>query len=654
MLDIPALVKSVNARPRLTLLPHPRLCVDADAVARLRSAPDSPMLQAAQARIERCAPAFAADTTFYYDDTRHNAHLIRARIMQTRIVTLLVRWLQTGDEMYRQGILNSVSAIDAWPQWSWIDWFQDRTPDTEAKTVSFDLSYGENCLTLALAYDLLFDTLSEDEKALFIGCIRHHRVFETFLSCVEDPDFKDHKGKAGGFLQNEKSNWLTVLCGGMGTLALAVYEEIPEAHRALFYCDEAVRTLMKFAGESRGAWPEGLSYYSYTLRYAIAFLESWERATGTQNPSYALPGLDGILNYFLDLMPGGVPCTFGDNNKPWEPLGFHYQIARRLGQNALTPLINAQYRFNPEEREMEYWPISAERLLFAPRGEIKASGDVQTQVVRFYPGSNVTILADRLPSPSFEMVIRGGNTNGAHEHNDLSSFFLVMGSQSMITSLSTDDYMDSTFSARRMEVFEMTPQAKNVFFINGVGMQMHSTVTQEEVEITGLRGIRMDCTAAMGVTRQNQPAADAYFRTFLMLRDAAFLIVDACRPSHAARMEARLHTYADVTLTENGAVLYGTDTAKKACLWVKPGGDTKPQTLYVSFTSDRECVLITGTDMATSPKIPSTALRWITKSFEESLVTLTLLSRVSGGRMEINDGTVCVELDGETYRIPLA
>ncbi len=654
MLDIPELVKSVNAQPRVTLLPHPRLCIDADAIARLRSAPDSPMLQDAQARIEREAPLFAADTSVAYDATRHNALLIRARLMQTRILTLLVRWLQTGDETYRRGVLNDVAAIDAWPQWSWIDWFQDRTPDTEAKTVTFDLSYGENSLTLALAYDLLFDTLSEDEKALFIGCVRHHRVFETFLSCVEDPDFKDHKGRAGGFLQNEKSNWLTVLCGGMGTLALAMYEEIPEAHRALFYCDEAVRTLMKFAGESRGAWPEGLCYYTYTLRYAIAFLESWERATGRENPSYALPGLDGILNYFLDLMPGGVPCTFGDNNKPWEPIGFHYQIARRLSQDVLTPLINAQYRINTEEREMECWPISAERLLFAPRGEIRASGNVETQVVRFYPGSNVTILADRLPGPSFEMVIRGGNTRGAHEHNDLSSFFLVMGSQSMITSLSTDDYMDSTFSSRRMEVFEMTPQAKNVFFINGVGMQMHLDVTQEEVEIAGLRGIRMDCTAAMGVTRQNQPAADSYSRTFLMLGDSAFLIVDACRPSHAARMEARLHTYADVTLTENGAVLYGTDTAKKACLLVKPGGDPKPQTLYVSFAADRGCVLRTGTDMATAPKIPSTALRWITKRFEEAITVVTLLSRVPGGRVEVSDGAVRVELDAKTYQIPLA
>ena len=52
MLDIPELVRRASAQPRMALLPHPRLCVDAGAASRVRTAPDSPMLADAQAALQ--------------------------------------------------------------------------------------------------------------------------------------------------------------------------------------------------------------------------------------------------------------------------------------------------------------------------------------------------------------------------------------------------------------------------------------------------------------------------------------------------------------------------------------------------------------------------------------------------------------------------
>ena len=323
-------------------------------------------------------------------------------------------------------------------------------------------------------------------------------------------------------------------------------------------------------------------------------------------------------------------------------------LARRLSQENLFALLDAQYHNKGSDDPIALAPG---RLLFASRGKAELSEAGQTQVIRFYPGSNVTVMADCLPGPEFEMVIRGGNTRGAHEHNDLSSFHLVLGGEPMITSLSTDDYMDSTFSSRRMEIFEMTPQAKNVLLINGLGMQMYSEVRQEEITIAGFHGIRMDCTAAMGRVYQNQPAVESYYRTFLMLSDRAFLILDQAKLVHAGRIETRLHTYADVTLSEHGAELHACGAAPLACRHAAIPEDPVPQTLYVSFAADRDCILLTGNDMPTFPKKPSAVLRWITGKFELSFAAAALLSR-DPADVSVKDGEVCIALNGQTMRIP--
>ncbi|MDY3071127.1 MAG: hypothetical protein SOW68_02540 [Eubacteriales bacterium] len=655
MLNIPELIEKVKKEPRMCLRAHPRLYIDEAAVSRLRSVPETPMLRCAQKLLEEHAPAYAESTAFPFDETHHNALLIRARIMQGRIYTLLARWLQTGDESYRRGVLDSVSAMDAWPIWSWIDWFSSDVPDREAPFVTFDLSYGENCMTLAVAYDLLFPTLTAGEKQLFLDCIRGHKVFETFDKCVCCKDFHDRKG-GGWFLQNEKCNWLAVLCGGMGMLSLAFYEEIPEAHETLLYCDEAMMTLLRFVDDCGGSWPEGLSYYSYTLRYAVAYLGSWENAAGKEHPAFRLPGVRSIITYFLDLQPGGIPCTFGDNNSPWTPMGFHYQLCRRLSQTDLCALIDAQYKEGTEATES--WPVSVEWLLFAERTPPDAAIRPQESVLRFYPGSNVTVMADRLPAPHFTLVIRGGNTNGSHEHNDLSSFHCVLGRDMPVTSLSTDEYMDTTFSPRRQEIFEMTAAAKNVFLVNGVGMAMHSKVEQQEVVMGGCRGIRMDCTQAMGVSRSNAPAVRSYFRTFLMLADQAFLILDECLLAHSGRMETRLHTYAGVETADSGAVLHASGTAQNACLRLKGNGTPEPQTLYTAFAADKNCVLTTAVDAPTYPKTPSTMLRWVTKSFETGLTAAVLLSRIPVSGMEIaenpNEKLLRISLGQQRYTFYLS
>ncbi|NLD87616.1 MAG: hypothetical protein GX633_05090 [Clostridiales bacterium] len=633
MLDVKKIFDSFPTLERIPMKPHPRLYIDEKAVENLRRTDLTPGLALDFQVVDKIANESLANTTIQFNEAGHNSMLIRARYMQTRIYCLLCKFLQTGEEKYRKAVLDHIREIDSWPYWSWFEWRAKCEPDWEAPFVSFDLSYGENSMTLGIAYDVLYNTLSPEEKEIFYSCLKRHRVITEFLRHC-----KIGRGSGrdmGDWIQNEKCNWITVTCGGMGMLALAFYDELEEARQALALCDLAVMSLMVYADECGGSWPEGLSYYNYTLRYAIAFLISYETATGRRHPAFDLPGTAEMNSFFLNFQPNGIPCTFGDNNTLWEPMGYNYHLAQRLGQTHLCPALDKAARYG--QNYGDCWPYAAERLLFSVCDDIHKVDLSPKNVVKLYPGTNFAVMADSLPSPEFYMAIRGGNTNGAHEHNDLSSFHLVAGEEMFITSLTTDEYLDTTFSPRRDELFEMTPLAKNVLLVNGVGMEMYSQVEQREKSYGEYRGIEMDCSEAMGTSRDSFCAVDSYIRDFIMLTENAFLIVDRAYLPNPGRFDLRFHTFTAVKKGEKCVVLSG-KTGRK---------------IKISFDATKQCLLLIGLDTPTKPKEPSKVIRFASELLHKDIVYATLLSTDLNSSLKLCDEGIEAVINEKTHIVKL-
>ena len=89
------------------------------------------------------------------------------------------------------------------------------------------------------------------------------------------------------------------------------------------------------------------------------------------------------------------------------------------------------------------------------------------------------VLADRMPDPHLYMALRGGSTDDPHAMVDVLSFQIVVGSEKLIHNYNNrggDEYMQTTFSQRRNDIFEMGQPAKNVPFLNGVGLPVHARV----------------------------------------------------------------------------------------------------------------------------------------------------------------------------------
>jgi len=585
----------------LELKPHPRLYMGPDAIARLQQEPKLPLLKMAARQVKDDAERYAEVPPLTYRRDTHNELLVRAREVQGRVLTLLARWKQTGAERFRAAVLKHVEQMGRWEYWSWIAW---RAGDSRPDAI-FDLSYGENSLTLAVAYDWLHEGLSPQEKKRFLDVARRW----AFRSG------RKHARPGGAWwFGKPDTNWNTVCAGGLGTLCLSMYEDAAEARTLLPMCERSVAPFMKLLDRTGGAWPEGIGYWNYGMQYGFTYLLSHESATGRRHPLMRLGGVRRTLSFPLDFCPHGQACSFGDVNH-WSPLPFHYATALRLGCGDVARQLDAL--LERRAAVSKGCPNAAEWLALHPGTPAgKRRSAAKGSVVKLYKGLDWGVLADSMPDPRVYLCVRGGTTKVPHGHRDLLSFHCVVGGERLITDVKPAEYLDTTFSSRRDEIFEMSPASKNTILINGVGITPGSSLDRtERVRLPGAEGIRLEATTAMGWTRSRGAAVRFCGRLVLLLGGRAFLIIDRVEMPFPGRMESRMHTSAQVQAAKAAALLRGeTERLRIACACNVPA------------------ILCTGRACPTTPTAPAaTVLRWCTEQrLFKDITMVTLLSPGAG------------------------
>jgi hypothetical protein len=599
------------------LAAHPRLYLGRRELDRLRADPQGPFLELAALQVTEDAARFAKMPPLVYARNVHNEHLIRARETQGRVITLLARWAQTDDVTYRDAVVEHVELMDAWECWSWITW---RQGDYDPNAI-FDLSYGENSVTIALAYDVLHDALSAEERDRMVGIARR-RALRPFLHNVDNDRPPSWFGGT--------NNWNAVCAGGAGVLALSMHEVAPEAHRALELAEESMPAFVDEANRSDGGWNEGVGYWNYGMMYLFRYLLSHERATGRAHPLMRQRALRDTLRFPLDFSPAGIACGFGDSNS-WRPAPFHYAAADRFGMaDVMTALdrhcASAQ---RPSVGNGAEW-------LAAHTGETQQADETETRRVKLYRGLDWAKLEDTSAEPALHMTLRGGTSKVPHGHRDLLSFHCVVGEERLVENVGVGEYLDTTFSNRREELFEITPASKNTILVNGVGIALGSSLdTTESVCVDGVPGIRLVATSAMGTMRDG-PAADFCGRVVLLLPERAFLIVDRAVLPHAGRIESRMFSPVDVDAYQTTALLKGSG-----------------ETMRVAYACSVPGLLKTAVTAPTSPMQPShTMLRWCTRSQHTSMTMATLLEpgrSAASVSVALEAGGIAVEASGKGW-----
>ena len=594
----------------LELRPHPRLYFTPEMLQRVKQEPRLSYLRSAAERVRESAERHVDAPPVEYPVDRHNSLLLRARQCQTIVFDLLIQYKRTADRRFRDATVGYVRQMGEWEYWSWkLQRRGDTRPDGE-----FDLSYGENSATLAMAYDILHDELSADEKETFLDVARSRPFPSAIKHCKE--------GKAWWF-GCEGSNWNTVCAGGLGMLCLAMYEDVPEAPELLARVERSVEPYMRHLDANDGGWPEGLSYWNFGMRYAFLYLLSHENATGNPHSLMLLDGVRATMRFPIDTAPNGVEAGFGDLNR-WLPLAFYWETAARMGDDTALSALHA--RLESKGIEQHDWPNDAEFLaVHAGDAPTAPTVDSTGPVLKFYENIAWGILADRLPNPNLYMSIRGGTTQVHHSHRDLLSFHCIVQDEAMIRDLDNPPYLDTSFSPRREELLEIAPVMHNGLFLNGVGIASKSSLdATETVEAPGVLGFRLVATTAMG-SIMDGPAAAFCGRLALMLEGRAFLLIDAATLHQLGYLESRMHSLQNVEMRESGALIQ----AERASLRVAYASTVPAQAaLHGSLPT-----LVSGE--------PAKVLRWGTPRRHPRIALATLLSPGDG------DAQVALRKEGE-------
>lgn len=616
------------------LTDHPRLYAGQAELDRLKHPPRRALLRTAAEYTAQKADEYLKPATFDHLENVHNHPQKWARQAHIRVITLLVRWIQTGRERFRRAAIEQVAEMDRWKYWAHVAWRQKN----ERPEVTFDLGCGENSATLAICYDWLFETLSESERRMLLDIARR-RALRPFLA---------HTGRENPiwWMGKADSNWNAVCAGGAGMLAIAMYEDLPEARKALGRAEKSVAPFMRHLSENSGGWGEGIGYWNYGMRFAFMYLLSHERATGRKHPLLRPAAVKATLSFPLDFCPNGQPCSFGDANS-WGPFAFHYAAAARLKRPDIVPILDAHLTLDTNLTRgglsHKFWPNAAELLLFYPRGR-KRQVRRSRKVVKLYRGLDWGIIADRLPEPNIYLSVRGGTTKVEHGHHDLMSFHCLVGDEALINNIGIGEYLDTTFGPRRYELFEASSASKNTLLINGVGIAADSSVSSSIIKMPGAEGIRIDATSAMGAATDSPTSgADrlvfptAWFcgRVFLMLKTRAFLIIDRFELPFPGRVESRLHTYADVATKRSGVVIIG-----------------KRQRLRLGYASSVPAALHTAIDAPTTPGQGATMLRLCPDRMHKIVTMATLLSPGAGAakvKLAEADGRIIIDAAGKGW-----
>ncbi|NJK91071.1 MAG: hypothetical protein HC904_04095 [Blastochloris sp.] len=571
-----------------------KIFLSPEVLKRLRGGLRTRLQLSAWEELEKMVEVYLSQPEIEYCPGEHNCLLNRARKAQKVFVTLAVHYFLTGQDRSLENALGVLDQVCGWERWS----TDAMRAGNASPLADFDLSYGENCTTLALGLNWFSDQFSGvayervKAKAVVWG-------MEPFLHFCQREHRRHWYGRAD-------SNWNTVCTGGAGMLALALKREYSDWHKVIRHTDESFQPYFKLLERTAGGWPEGIGYWNYGMRYAFFYLMASGDVLGSPHPLTRAPGVRETLFFPFDFSPKGIGCSFGDVNT-WSPNPFHHAMAARLGLSELQGHIDRALLALPEsERWSGPWPKAAEYLLFHPRSPESRTRRVK-KVQKRYPEMDWGILADQMPEPMVYASIRGGSTAVPHSHIDIGSFHLVMNGHCVVRNITVEkphaEYMDTTFSPRRFELAEMRADSKNMILVNGVGVQHPAQAELQPVKVGGKAGFFLDLTQAMGISRDHKPAVVFAGRLFLLLGNQGLLVIDHVKLPFTGRVESRFHT-------PFAPGLDGTRAHIKA-------GQTR---FTASFASTVPSVLSGGQTTPTLPEPGLHLLRWCTQTREHMQV----------------------------------
>ena len=210
--------------------------------------------------------------------------LDKSRECLRRVLYLSYAYRMTGEEKYLTRAEKEMLNVARFSDWN----------------PTHFLDVAEMTMGMALGYDWLFRSLSDDSRKIIADAI----LFKGLVPSLD--------ARYNGW-QNSTHNWNQVCNAGMSYGALAVADRYPGISQQIL--DRAFNTIHLPMQDYQpdGAYPEGYIYWDYGTSFNVMFLSAMDKAFSTDQGLTKTPGFLKTAGFYQN-MTGvtGMPFNWGD------------------------------------------------------------------------------------------------------------------------------------------------------------------------------------------------------------------------------------------------------------------------------------------------------------------------------------------------------
>ena len=419
------------------------------------------------------------------------------------------------DQAYFEKAWEGLASMMSWPSWV--------HPVHEFMLLDLDGSH--TCACFAAAYDLLYDTLSENQRrelefmvfarglAHCIGGMQHH-----FWASRYD------------------SNWCSVCVSNMGLCAMAMLHaehihlrtEIRPREAMLGVIRECIERITKFYDgiQNDGSWKEGPGYWNYGIVTSFPFSDALRRLTGGRINLYDHPKLGNTVEFPINcFLPPDRVVNFADCGKHF-PGGMAFRkFAHEYGNRAAAYFDRVTTDRRPSIKPAELFWDASDTVPELPSPPHPSA---------YFPDAGWCVMRGSWEDPDAPvMALKIGATVEPHGHADVGNYIIHAGQRTVVRELGIGRYGDPA-----EWIFKAT-HGHNLPLFDGQGQpgERRLVGAVEATEFTGAHDyLRASIAPAYGIDELT-----VFVRHFLYLRPALFVIIDEIEVTDVTRMESRIH-----------------------------------------------------------------------------------------------------------------
>lgn len=307
------------------------------------------------------------------------------------VVELAFAYALWEDELFLRALLSRIERAFECENWVWHGHRRTRMDLLSSNTTS----------AIALAYDWLYETLSDSERTWLIEGLKARDLTWFFEIASRKTEW----------WTNCRMNWQSVMMSNLGVTILATLDQVPDWREGLKLAIEGVVEVLDEEGED-GSHREGVSYWAYGIGESAWFALALKEATKSLINLFEHPYFDATRNFALYMLtPDGGCFDFEDCHWSSERSWLIALLAREFRDTALQSLVSP-----PESMNVRF------ALSYDPSLEARLEEETPTSF--FFPCIGTVSMRSDWGERATLLCFHAGKTTVPHSHLDVGSFII--------------------------------------------------------------------------------------------------------------------------------------------------------------------------------------------------------------------------------------